>query len=855
MENSKENIVQKILVGYGVRDGIREMDIQMYREQITSRFTQNKVEALRRCEDEQRRDELKRNSFYILPQGRIRENRRQYALGVQPTKENIEYRPDIQMLDLDIRPEDCPTAWDAYMKHVNNYLIELGIPLWPRVAMVSVSGKGFHMYVRLSEKQQAMDRKELVQAFGRVFGLEFDLSTVDPTRRAFQSHEFLTPTTEDALGILFGRQLTPEEQRCLDEMDRLMAEATEQMEFADRKQPSTPRCVIPSKCEGSLTPYRDDTSSSTAPCHPEQREGSLTKNLLELPDEVALTDVVEAVVKAVCGKQDGPAVGERNETIYKATKELSYICGITKDDLVEAFAELGFYGLGKEEVSSAVSSGLKHDKFWEMKPSPILSTVVASLTPQPKSSAKGELEGINHHPSTINLQPSTLTIPTRLTQCPAMPKLPPLLQLIASRVPEHCRASAVQSCFSALGVYLSNEAFIRGLDNTPRRFQFTELVAGETSSGKDYLPRLSEAIMKRRIEHDNEVYAALDAWKELCQLTPKSDPRPPKVAAPIYWIKTNCTQSALIERMKELEKIQGRGLMLASEIDDLRFCQSATGGSGAQALILNAHTTPSQWGADRSGVDSVTASTTLSLNIAASSTPLGMQKFFAGGTASGSINRCSVSIVPSTRTLPKFEDFDDAWHTALCPILDNLEAAHGEYVCEEIDDMIDELYQEYNLDADLQQRDVIYNLHHRQLLIVKQRAYLLYIAAGGVWTDEMEQYCRWSFYYQRSALLTVFERDILAYEAAQRPLKITYTASGPKRSELLDLKATFSLDDLITLRRQKGVSPVVVRSLSMDQIRQWRRRKFIEDVNAPDGTPLLRKSELWLELHPEDTNR
>lgn len=141
MEYNKENSVQKILVGYGVRDGIREMTLEQYREQITSRFTQNKVEALRRCEDEQQREALKRNSFYILPQGCIRENRRQYALGVQPTKENIEYRPDVQMLDLDIRPDDCPTAWDAYMKHVNNYLIELGIPHWPRVAMVSVSAR------------------------------------------------------------------------------------------------------------------------------------------------------------------------------------------------------------------------------------------------------------------------------------------------------------------------------------------------------------------------------------------------------------------------------------------------------------------------------------------------------------------------------------------------------------------------------------------------------------------------------------------------------------------------------------------------------------------------------------------
>lgn len=837
MEYNKENSVQKILVGYGVRDGIREMTLEQYREQITSRFTQNKVEALRRCEDEQQREALKRNSFYILPQGRIRENRRQYALGVQPTKENIEYRPDVQMLDLDIRPEDCPTAWDAYMKHVNNYLIELGIPLWPRVAMVSVSGKGFHMYVRLSEKQQAMDRKELVQAFGRVFGLEFDLSTIDPTRRAFQSHEFLTPTDDEALGILFGRPLTEEEQRCLDEMDRLIENALQQM----AESPDAPEAGTP--------------APSGEAAHPDGLARYGLDNIVRINrislGELPLTDVCVAVVKAVCGKE-APVKGERNTVLFESCKHLSYLDGVSVDDLIDAFSSLSFFGLPREEAVGCIRSALKQPQFWEMKPSPVLSEAIASqqpspsaIAPQPSSSAIASQQPL----------PSAITIPSRLTQCGAMPQLPPLLELIASRVPAHCRESAAQSCFAALGVYLSNEAYIRGLDNSQRRFQWTEILAGETSSGKDFLPRLSEAIMARRLEHDKQVYDALDLWKEISLSTPRSEARPPKPAAPIYWIKTNCTQSALIERMKELEKIAGRGLMVAAEIDDLRFCQSATGGSGAQALILNAHSTPSQWGADRSGADSVTASTTLSLNIAASSTPLGIQKFFAGGCASGSINRCSVSIVPSTRELPRYEDFDDAWHAALSPFLDNLEGARGEYVCEEIDDMVADLYQEYNTDPDLQQRDVIYNLHHRQLLIVKQRAYLLYIAAGGVWTEEMEQYCRWSFYYQRSALLTVFERDILAYEAAQRPLKMTYTVVGSKRSELLDMKATFSLDDLITLRRQKGVSPDAVKSLSQDQIKQWRRRKFIKDVLAPDGTKLLRKTDLWLEKHPEDTNR
>lgn len=371
MEYSKENFVQKILVGYGVRDGIREMTLEQYREQITSRFTQNKVEALRRCEDEQQREALKRNSFYILPQGRIKETRRLYALGVQPTKENIEYRPDVQMLDLDIRPEDCPTAWDAYMKHVNNYLIELGIPLWPRVAMVSVSGKGFHMYVRLSEKQQAMDRKELVQAFGRVFGLEFDLSTIDATRRAFQSHEFLTPTDDEALGLLFGRPLTPEEQRCLDEMDRLIENALQQMaESPDAPEAGTPAPSGEAAHPDGLARYGLDNI--------------VRVNRISL-GELPLTDVCVAVVKAVCGKE-APVKGERNTVLFESCKHLSYLDGVSVDDLIDAFSSLSFFGLPREEAVGCIRSALKQPQFWEMKPSPVLSEAIASQQPSPASS-------------------------------------------------------------------------------------------------------------------------------------------------------------------------------------------------------------------------------------------------------------------------------------------------------------------------------------------------------------------------------------------------------------------------------------------------------------------------------------
>ena len=211
--NEQQNL-SPILCGLGINNGIIEMTMEQYLAHVKSKFYTTQVEAMRREKDPTRRSQLKKRLYYILPQGQFKEGRRSYALGQQPTKENIGYRP-MQMLDLDTLPEGCATPGDAWYR-MRWRLHDMGLAHYPLVVMESASGKGLHIYVRLTEEMAAMNRREVILLWSRLLGADFDLSVTDPARRAFQSHIFYSPDTDIAL--LFGAELTDKQREAMEEL-------------------------------------------------------------------------------------------------------------------------------------------------------------------------------------------------------------------------------------------------------------------------------------------------------------------------------------------------------------------------------------------------------------------------------------------------------------------------------------------------------------------------------------------------------------------------------------------------------------------------------------------------------------
>jgi hypothetical protein len=196
--------------------------------------------------------------------------------------------------------------------------------------------------------------------------------------------------------------------------------------------------------------------------------------------------------------------------------------------------------------------------------------------------------------------------------------------------------------------------------------------------------------------------------------------------------------------------------------------------------------------------------TVMSLNIVASSTFPGTQEFFRGGVERGSVGRCDIAVVPDSYDVPRYQDPTPEFYKQLELYIDRLEQATGEIVCPDIDRTIEEIRLQYSDPASplsYHQRPEYFKLCHRQLLITKQKATILYICNDYQWDSAWEPWLHHAFDYGMQCKLTVFAAEIASWEKRQLMATTPHTVSYGPKSELTELPDTFTLDDLIAHKR------------------------------------------------------
>ena len=798
-----------ILCGYGITGGVCEMTMEKYLEHVRSQFYRAQVDGMRRETDPTRKGMLKKKLFWILPQGCIKPGHRQ-VLGTQPTKEDIEYR-DLQMLDLDTLPEGCATPADAWY-HMRHRLHDQGLAHYPMVVMESASGGGLHIYVRLSERMMRMNRREVIALWGDILGVEFDPSVIDPARRAFQSYNLFSAESEIAL--LFGAELTDEQR--------------EAMKIIENSNPVTLNAVKSLANDSGKVPARDPSDATlcqddkiarrdniAVPLHPDGHSQLITHNS-------QLKAVAERLVTLLCGTTTPPE-GTRNTTLYEAAKQMAYIDGITEQEITEAFRPLAFLGLPETEARSCIRSAMKREKTWLYTLPPELARAMEEIE---SSSQDDNIAG--------SLQPEENNSQFSIFNFQFNSATPELVSLFTSLVPEHTREAAASMIFAPLGSYLNNTVTIDDVSGQERNLQFTSIVVGNSSSGKGFAGTLSDLITERHRQHDIGSWAQLTAWQEQKRTTPKGEAAPPKPDVPLYLLTNNMTEPALLERLKALEPHHGRAYINVPEIDDLRKMQtvSASRIGAGQEIILSAFDT-ARYGALRVSAEAVSTITVMSLNIVASSTYPGTQDFFRGGVERGSVGRCDISIVPDCYDVPHYGRPTPELYAQLDTYIDRLQQATGHIQCDDIDRVVEEIRLAYNdpqSPLSFHQNAEYYKLCHRQLLITKQKATILYICNDYQWDPTWEPWLHHAFYYGMECKINVFGAEIDSWIKRQcAALSPRIIRHGPK-SELEALPQTFTLSELVDYKRSVATTPLTEEQLiakAKTQLRAWKTRGHI----------------------------
>ena len=649
----------------------------------------------------------------------------------------------MQMLDLDTLPEGCATPGDAWYR-MRWQLHDMGLAHYPLVVMESVSGKGLHIYVRLTEEMAAMNRREVILLWSRLLGADFDLSVTDPARRAFQSHIFYSPDADIAL--LFGADLTDKQR-----------EAMETVKSEKMKDESS----LPNGINFPLSSLN-----------------------------FQLETIAERLIESLCGTTTPPE-GSRNNTLYEAARQMAYLDGITEEELLDAFAPLHYLGLSRQEAQACIRSAMRHEKTWKYTLPPELAKAMEQTHPIPPCEGGGS----------DNAEAQVLPHREDLGG-----SLPSLISLFTPLVPENAREAVAAMVFSPLGSYLNNTVTIRDVSGKRRNLQFTSLVVGNSSSGKGFTDTISDLITERHRQRDLSSWAQIEAWQEQKRTTPKGEPAPLKPQVPLRLLASNMTEPALLERLKALEPTHGRAYIRVSEIDDLRKMQTVSSSrlGGGQEIILSAFDTAS-YGALRVSADAVSTMTVMSLNIVASSTFPGTQEFFRGGVERGSVGRCDIAVVPDSYDVPRYQDPTPEFYEQLELYIDRLEQATGEIACSDIDRTIEEIRLQYSDPASplsYHQRPEYFKLCHRQLLITKQKATILYICNDYQWDSAWEPWLHHAFDYGMQCKLTVFAAEIASWEKRQLMATTPHTVSYGPKSELTELPQTFTLDDLIAHKRK-----------------------------------------------------
>ena len=537
---------------------------------------------------------------------------------------------------------------------------------------------------------------------------------------------------------------------------------------------ASPAVASPATASPAVAPAATEPTAEAA--YPADYEG--------IPYEL----LVEALAEQLGG---APAHGARNNFIFSMACHLRYVCN---DDPAWIVSILPTYGEAPDKVSRTVASACHRPQ----------SRYLPKLVERAIDLARMRAQ-IDTAPSIWSETP------------PPMPRrLPPLIRLLTSKVPDVYKPAVANAVFPALGAHLGRVDF-RYIDNVKHKATFMCCLLAKMSSGKSSINKPIEYILADIVERDNANRLREQQWKDALNTkgANKEKPKRPSDLC-IQVLVSDMTNAAFVQRLND-----ANGEFLYTSMDELELLDGLkTSGRGNQvSQIIRLAFDCGLYGQERVGTSSVTARVRVMWNWNASSTIGKGQRYFRGALADGTLSRINFcTILPGEAgTLPVYGTYDEAFADELRPYIDNLNAARGLVTCPQAERLAHKLLEENTEQACLADDEEFATLSYRANVIAYLKAMTLYVAQGGVWDKVTEDFIRWSEQYDLWCKMRFFGEQMR--EEMERENRIT--VKGPRN--LLDfLPERFGKQDVIALRRAQGKS-----DNPAEMLRQWLCRGYI----------------------------
>lgn len=509
-----------------------------------------------------------------------------------------------------------------------------------------------------------------------------------------------------------------------------------------------------------------------------------------------------------------PAQGARNNFIFAMACHLRYVCN---DDPQWIAQVLPRYGEDEQKFQSTVRS--------------------ACNRPQTKTTPELVNRALERARQQQQIEEAVKANGVHASQPPVMPKkLTKFMRLITKNVPQHLKPAVAMGVFPALGAHCRNVKF-RYNDNALVEPTFMNVLVAEMSSGKSCVNEPINAIMADIKEHDAKNRKLMQEYKEQYDTCPADQQKPerPKGLA-VQWVKSDMTPAAFVQLMAD-----AGGRFLYSRLDEIGLLnQLKTNGKGNNVTeILRLAFDCGEYGQERVGTKSVSECVEIRWNWNASTTPGKCRKFFGDAMLDGTLSRMSFcTIYTDDDRMPLYGIYDEDFTKQVQALVAQLCDAKGLVKCKKANALAAQMIEENRQYTALADDDTYRELSYRATLSAFKRGMVLYLLNGQKWSQEIEDFVRWSFHYDMWCKMWIFG------EKMRRAMDLDKAVMVPGRRNLMEfLQDSFTLDDLNTVRRAQGM-----KGDGAAQLRKWVSRGYCTfDVQSQQYT----KSPQFIEKHPK----
>ena len=408
-----------------------------------------------------------------------------------------------------------------------------------------------------------------------------------------------------------------------------------------------------------------------------------------------------------------------------------------------------------------------------------------------------------------------------MTRPPEMPKkLPPLVRLLTSKVPDAYKPAVAAAIFPALGAHLHGAKF-RYWDNVDHEPTFMNVLIGRQSIGKSCIKKPIEYIMEDIRQRDIPNRQREAEWK---QKNPgakqKKDPRPTDIC--IQMLIDNLTDAVFNQRIVDAHN-NGQHFLytIVDEIDALKKVTSK-GTTDEVGLLIRKAFDNSMAGQERVGADSVSGIAPLRWNFNASTTPPNARKFMWKMVNDGTLSRLDLSTIIIAEgeedEAPVMGIYDDQFAQELKPYLDRLDAASGLIECPQAQKLALDIRRENRDTTQLYDSEAYRIFSYRANVIAWLKGMVLYVAHGYRWGKSIADFVRWSEQYNLWCKMLYFGQQL--EKELREEVEIQHQ-SGP-RNLLEQLPDEFGLEEYRLMRERQGKN-----GDGAEALRKWVTRGYI----------------------------